>query len=93
MRRCAVAIWAVRDAAKAHSCSRARDAACSRSCEAARAALMVAMAEASEESVEVVGEAKVASTASGRVVENPGGGCLRKRVGERRPVTAPVIVG
>jgi hypothetical protein len=55
--------------------------------------LMVAMAEASEESVEVVGEAKVASTASGRVVENPGGGCLRKRVGERRPVTAPVIVG
>jgi hypothetical protein len=54
---------------------------------------MVAMAEASVELVEGIGEAQVASATSGRVVENPGGGCLRKRVGERRPVRAPVLVG
>jgi hypothetical protein len=54
---------------------------------------MVAMVEASAESVEEVGEAQVASATSGRVVENPGGGCLGRRVGERRPVRAPVHVG
>jgi hypothetical protein len=39
MRRCAVAIWAVRPAPKARSCSSARDAARSHSCEAATTAL------------------------------------------------------
>jgi hypothetical protein len=74
IRRCAVAIWAVRVAARACSCSRARDAARSRSCEAARAAWMAAMVDASVESVEGGGEAQVASVTSDRVVENPGAG-------------------
>jgi hypothetical protein len=73
-RRCAVAIWAVNVAARAHSCSSARDAARSRSCEVARAAWMAAMVNASVESVEGVGEAQVVSATSGRVVENPGAG-------------------
>jgi hypothetical protein len=49
MRHCAVAIWAVRVALMACSCSRATDAMCSRSCEAAKAAWMVTMAAASDE--------------------------------------------
>jgi hypothetical protein len=85
-RRCAVAIWAVSVAARAHSCSSARDAARSRSCEAARAAWMAAMVDAIVESVEGVVEAQMEATTSGRVVENPGGGCLGRRVGESRPV-------
>jgi hypothetical protein len=92
-RRCAVAIWAVRVAARARSCSRARDVARSRSCEAARAAWMAAMVDASVESVEGGGEAQVASATSDRVVENPGGGSLGRRVGEGRPVRAPGYVG
>jgi hypothetical protein len=51
MRRCAVAIWAVRAAPMVRSCSRARDAACSRSCEAATTAWIVAMAATNEESM------------------------------------------
>jgi hypothetical protein len=93
MRRCAVAIWAVRVAARARSCSRARDAARLRFCEAARAAWMAAMVDASVESVEGGGEAQVASVTSGRVVENQGGGSLGRRVGEGRPVRAPAHVG
>jgi hypothetical protein len=54
---------------------------------------MVAMADASTELVEGIGESQVASTTSEQVVENPGGGFLRRRVGERRPVRAPVHVG
>jgi hypothetical protein len=92
-RRCAVAIWAVSVVARARSCSSARDAARSRSCEAARAAWMAAMVDASVESVEGVGEAQVASATSGRVVENLGGGCLGRRVGEGRPERTPVHVG
>ena len=57
IRRCAVAIWAVRVAARACSCSKARDATHSRSCEAARAAWMAAMVDANVESVEGGGEA------------------------------------
>jgi hypothetical protein len=45
------------------------------------------------ESVESVVEAQVASATSGRVVENPGCGCLGRRVGDRRPVRAPVDAG
>jgi hypothetical protein len=87
-RRCAVAIWAVSVAARAHSCSSARDAArlCLRSCEAVRAAWMAAMVDAIVESVEGVVEAQMAAATSGRVVENLGGGCLGRRVGESRPV-------
>jgi hypothetical protein len=86
IRRCAVAIYAVRAApmyapAPVHG---------SRRCEAARTVWMVAMADASAESVEGVAEACVASRTSGRVVENPGGVCLERRVGERRPLRAPV---
>jgi hypothetical protein len=92
-RCCAVAIWAVSVAARARSCSRAPDAARSRSCEVARVAWMVAMVEASVGSVEGGGEAQVASATSGRVVENPGGGCLGRRVGEGRPVRASTHVG
>jgi hypothetical protein len=92
-RRCAVAIWAVSGAARARSYSSARDAACSRSCEAAKATWMVAMVVASVESVEGVGEAQVASATSGRVVENPGGGCLGRRVSEGRPERTPMHVG
>jgi hypothetical protein len=51
MRRCAVAIWAVKATPMARSCSRARDAARWRSCEAATTAWMVAMAATSGESV------------------------------------------
>jgi hypothetical protein len=91
-RRCAVAIWVVRVVARACSCSRARDATRSRSCEAARAAWMAAMVDASVESVGG-GEAQVASTTSGRVVENPGGGSLGRRVSDRRPVRTPVHAG
>ena len=52
MRHCVVAIFAVRAALMARSCSKARDATCPRSCEAARAAWMVAMAATSAESVD-----------------------------------------
>jgi hypothetical protein len=45
------------------------------------------------ESVESVVEAQVASAMSERVVENPGGGCLGRRVGDRRPVRAPIHAG
>jgi hypothetical protein len=40
---------------------------------------MVAMVDASVKSVEGVAEVQVASATSGRVVENPGGGCLERR--------------
>jgi hypothetical protein len=72
VRRCAVAIWVVRAAPMARSCSRARDAARSHSCEASTTAWMVAMAVTSAESVEGVGGAQVASTTSGRMVGKPG---------------------
>jgi hypothetical protein len=48
---------------------------------------MVAMADASAESVGVA-EAQVVSVASGQVVDNPGDGCLGRRVGDRRPIRA-----
>jgi hypothetical protein len=51
MRRCVVAICAVRAAPMARSCSRARDTARSRSCEAATVAWIVAMAATNKESV------------------------------------------
>jgi hypothetical protein len=51
---------------------------------------MVAMADASAESVEGVAEVQVASAMSGRVVENPGDSCPGRRVSDRRPVRAPV---
>jgi hypothetical protein len=54
---------------------------------------MAAIAEDMVESVESVVEAQVVSATSGRVGENPGGGCLGRRVGERRPVRAPAHVG
>jgi hypothetical protein len=44
-------------------------------------------------SVGRVVEAQVTSATSGRVVENPGGGCLGRRVGDGRPVRAPVHAG
>jgi hypothetical protein len=91
-RRCAVAIWAVSVAARACSCSSVRDVARSRSREAAKAAWIAAMAD-DMESVESIMEAQVVSATSGRVVENPGGGCLGRRVGGSRPVRAPVHVG
>jgi hypothetical protein len=53
---------------------------------------MVVMADASAESVEGVGEAQVASATSERVVENPGGGYLGRRVSKRIPKRAPVHV-
>jgi hypothetical protein len=51
------------------------------------------MADDMVESVESVVEDQVASATSGRVVENLGGGCLGRRVGDRRPVRAPVHAG
>lgn len=72
MRRCAAAIWTVRVAPNVRSYSSARVAAHSRSFEASRAASMVAMVDASAESVEGVAKVQVASAMSGRVVENPG---------------------
>jgi hypothetical protein len=51
------------------------------------------MADDMVESVESVVEAQVVSATSDRVVENPGGGCLGRRVGESRLVRAPVHVG
>jgi hypothetical protein len=46
------------------------------------------------ESVESVVEAQVASATCRRVVENPGGGCLGRQVGDkRRVVRAPVHTG
>jgi hypothetical protein len=92
-RRCAVAIWAVSVAARARSCSSARDTACSRSCGAARAAWIAAMDDDMVVSVESAVGAQVVSATSGRVVENLGGSCLRRRVGKRRPVRAPMHVG
>jgi hypothetical protein len=80
-------------AARARSCSKARDTARSRSYEAARVAWMAAMVDASVGSVEGIVEAQVAAATSDRVVENPGGGCLGRHVGESRPVRAPVHVG
>jgi hypothetical protein len=54
---------------------------------------MVVMVDASAESIEGIAEVQVASATSGRVVENPGGCCLGRRVGDRRPVRAPIHVG
>jgi hypothetical protein len=51
------------------------------------------MANDMVESVESGVEAQVASATSGRVVENPGGGCLGRRVSDSRPVRALVHVG
>lgn len=98
MRRCVVAICAVKAAPMARSCFRARDAAHSRSCEAARAAWMVAMAETSAKSVEGAGGAQVASVTSGRVAWKPGGGYRVKRADEMGPdstvvARAPMHVG
>jgi UDP-N-acetylmuramyl pentapeptide synthase len=98
MRRCVVAIWAVKAAPMARSCFRVRDAAHSRSCEAARAAWMVAMAETSVELVEGAEVAQLASMTSGRVAWKPGGGYRVKRADEMGPdstvvARAPVHVG
>jgi hypothetical protein len=49
-----------------------------------QAAWIAAMADDMVESVESGVETQVASATSGRVVENPGGGCLGMRVGDRR---------
>jgi hypothetical protein len=54
---------------------------------------MAAIADDTVESVESVVEAQVVSATSGRVGENPGGGCRGRRVGERRPVRTPLRVG
>jgi hypothetical protein len=51
------------------------------------------MADASAGSVEGVAGDQVASPASGRVVENPVGGCLGRRIGDRRSVRTPVHAG
>jgi hypothetical protein len=51
------------------------------------------MADASAGSVEGVAGDQVASPASRRVVENPGGGCLGRRVGDRTPVRTSVHAG
>lgn len=92
MRRWAVAIWAARVAPNVRSYYRVRVVAHSRSFKASRAAWMAAMVDASAESVEGVAEVQVASEASERVVENPAG-CLGRRVSDRRPVRAPIVVG
>jgi hypothetical protein len=88
MMRCVVAIWVVRAAPMARSCSKARDAARPRSCEAARAAWMMVMAATRAESVDGVttrGGAQVVSATGRRGAVKPGGDCLEKPVGERVP--------
>jgi hypothetical protein len=80
---CPVAIWAVRAAPMARSCSRARDAARSRSCVAATTVWRVAMAVTNTESV--------AGAVDARAVRvKPDGGrrgrcCAGKRLPRRGP--------
>jgi hypothetical protein len=83
MRRCTVAICAIRVAPMARSCSRARNAAHSHSCEAATAAWIVAMAATNAESATGV-------ISAGAVRVKPGGG-RRERgcAGERAPRRGP----
>jgi hypothetical protein len=73
MRRCTVAICAVRAAPVARSCSRARDAARSRSCEAATTACIVAMAASN------AGLVAVAISAGAARVKPDGGVATRVR--------------
>jgi hypothetical protein len=54
---------------------------------------MATMADDMVESVESVVDAQVVSATSGRVVENPGGGCRGRQVGERSPTRVPTLVG
>jgi hypothetical protein len=98
MRRCAVAIKAVRATPMVRSCSSVRDTARSRSCEAGKAVWMVAMVEASVESVEGTSEAHVALATSERVVGKPRGSYQEKRadeMGSKATTMArePVLIG
>jgi hypothetical protein len=83
MRRCAVAIWAVRAAPMARSCSRARDAARSRCCEVATTAWMVAMTVTSAD--DAGGAIDDTMMSAYVVLVKPGGGRRKQGSAVRAP--------
>jgi hypothetical protein len=88
-RRCAVAIWVVKAAPRARSCSRARDVVRSRSREAATVAWIVARAATSEESVAGSAEDATMSVPAGAARAGNPGGEPRRRAGEETSRRGP----